>query len=328
VRDTGTSGGQSTEQAQRSRKAFAAMLASRLLEEGLAKLFAEGKVHGNLHLGVGEEATAAGGAAALIDGDYLFPTHRGLASVIYRGMSLRRIAAQALGRAAGPSRGKSDITHVADPELGIMGFSASIGGNFGLALGTAWASAYRNDERVTLCCFGDGAVNRGTFLESANMMVLWNAPVVMLCDNNQYAVSVASKDMLSGAGIAERAAAFGMPGRRVDGNDFDAVFSAAAEAVARARSGGGPSLVEALTYRQRGHYEGDKGAYRPAGELEYWLARDPITRYRAQMVSLGWPEEELRSVERRVQDEVADALGYALAAAWPDVSTVTEGVFA
>ena len=307
---------------------YKSMLLGRHLEEGLAALFREGNIYGNLHLGVGEEAVAVGGVEALAAQDYLFQSHRGVAGVIHRGVDLHRIAAQALGRASGLSRGRSDIVHLADRSRNVMGVSGTIGGNFALALGSAWASKYRGDDAVTLCCFGDGAMNRGTFLESVNMMTIWKAPVVLLCDNNGYAVSAAITDMFAGDGLAARAASFGIPATTVDGNDLDQVLDACSEAVDRARNGHGPSFIEATTYRLRGHFEGDAQNYRAANEAEAWRGKDPLPRFREKLEREGCAASELDALEAVARGEVEAALDAALAAPLPDPASVTEGVYA
>jgi TPP-dependent pyruvate/acetoin dehydrogenase alpha subunit len=304
-----------------------AMYAGQTFELRLAALFAQGRLPGNLHLGVGEEATAVGAAAALANGDYIFATHREVAAVIYKGMTLDQLALQAYCREGAPSRGHSDITHIADPDIGVFGASGTIGGSFPLALGTAWASKYKGDGKVTLCGFGDGASNRGTMHEAVNMMALWSLPVVLLCDNNGYSISTPTKAATAGEGIAERARGYGIPSQRVDGNDVIAVYDAVAPAVKRAREGGGPSLIECMTYRFRGHYEGDQMTYRTAEELAEWQAKEPIARFEKRLVSSGWSVQEIAAIRQNVEAEVDRALTAAEASKQPDPADVEEGVW-
>ncbi len=310
------------------RRMYVSMYAGRTLELRLAGLFAQARLPGFLHLGVGEEATAVGAAAALRREDYLFATHREVAGVIHKGITLKQLALQAFGRAASASGGHSDIVHIADPDVGVLGASGTIGGSFLLALGTAWASQYRKDGKVTLCGFGDGAVNRGTMHEAVNMMALWKLPVVLLCDNNGYSVSTPWQKSVAGEGIAERAKAYGIPSERIDGNDVTAVYFATMNAVERAREGGGPSFIECMTYRFRGHYEGDQMLYRTPEEMAEWRAKDPIERFEQQLAAGGWSAADLSACRKEVEAELDQALTEAEASIEPNPDLVEKGIWA
>ena len=264
-----------------------AMAAGRRLEEIEAELFARREMPGFAHLGIGEEAAFVGAVAALEDFDVLLPTHRGISGVIMKGVPLRGIAAEMLGRATGTAQGRGGIPHVASVELGVLGMSGTVGGQFPIALGYGLALRRKGSDALVLCCFGDGTFNRGTFHEAVNMMAIWRLPVVLFCDNNGYATSVPYRAAHPLPSIGERVAGYGIEASQIDGNDADAVHSAVATAAARARSGEGPQLVEALTSRWRGHYEGDSQSYRPPGEVEEWTARDPLVLFRDSTISLS-----------------------------------------
>jgi pyruvate dehydrogenase E1 component alpha subunit len=263
------------------------MAAGRRLEEVQADLFARGAMPGFAHLGIGEEGTFVGATAVLEPVDALLPTHRGISAVIQKGVPLRDIAAEMLGKATGSARGRGGIPHVASTEHNVLGMSGTVGGQFPIALGYALAARRKGTGAVVLCCFGDGTFNRGTFHEAVNMMVLWRLPVVLLCDNNRYATSVPFGSAHPAESVAERVGGYRLGAVTVDGNDAAAVFAAVDDAVVRARAGEGPALVEAVTYRWRGHYEGDSLTYRPDGELEEWMERDPIPAFRRACVAAG-----------------------------------------
>jgi pyruvate dehydrogenase E1 component alpha subunit len=250
--------------------------------------------------------------------------------MLTKGLPLDRLFGDFLGVELGTTRGLgAGIVHIADPALGILGESGTVGGNFPIAAGAALSARYRGSDQVCLCFFGEGAANRGTFHEAANAASVWKLPVVWLCENNGYAVSVSARSSISVASLADRAAGYGMPGVQVDGQDVEAVFQATAAAVERARAGQGPTLIEAKTYRFRAHYEGDPHErYRDAAELERWKERDPITLLAASLQERGTSRADLDRIEAEVRAEVARAAKVALASPKPGPERLSEGVYA
>lgn len=312
------------------RDLYREMLRVATWELRLRRFIEEGKTSGFYHAGRGQEATAVGATLALEERDYLLYDHRGMGHVIAKGVPIERLFADFLGFAEGTTRGLgAGIVHIAWPQLGVLGQSGTLGGSFPIAAGAGMSARYRGTDQVTLCFFGEGASNRGTFHESANVASLWKLPVIWLCENNGYAVSVPASASLSVPQVADRASAYGMPGVVVDGMDPVAVYEAVAEAVARARAGGGPTLIEAMTYRYRGHYEGDPQTYRPEGELQAWEAKDPLVTFPARLVAEGHATAEwIESVRAEVTAEVEAAAQTALGGTKPDVSRLYEYVYA
>jgi acetoin:2,6-dichlorophenolindophenol oxidoreductase subunit alpha len=298
------------------------MVRIRLFEESLAELFARGELVGIVHLSIGQEAVAVGVCSALEGGDQITTTHRGHHHMLARGLEPEPMFAEILGKATGYCRGKGGSMHVACFERGVTGANGIVGGGIPTALGLAVAAQQLGTGGVAVAFFGDGAANQGTFHETLNLAALWRAPVLFVCENNGYTEFTPTDRVTAGPGIAARASAYGIPGVAVDGNDVDAVHDAAAEAVARARSGDGPTLVECRTARVRGHHEGEEsyaGTYRDPVD-----APDPIDRL---AVSLG--QEGLH--ERLVAEERAGierALAAAKAAPEPSPEVALEDVFA
>src|SRR5918997_130401 len=225
------------------------MLLSRYFDEKVNDLYAEGKVHGTAHFYVGQESVAIGAIAALKEGDVITSTHRGHGHAIAFGLDVDRMAAELLGQATGYCHGKGGSMHIADVGAGMLGANGIVGGSMGIACGAAWAFKRRNEERVAVCFFGDGAVGEGIFNEALNLGAIWKLPIVCVCENNQYAMSLSVKRGFAHEPLSDRAAGYGMPGRTVNGMELDEVHGAAAEAVGRARGGDGPTLLEAVTYR-------------------------------------------------------------------------------
>jgi acetoin:2,6-dichlorophenolindophenol oxidoreductase subunit alpha len=303
------------------------MAAGRRFEELQGELFARGQMPGFAHLGIGEEGTFVGAAAALEPLDALLPTHRGISAVICRGVPLRDIAAEMLGKATGAARGRGGVPHVASVEHNVLGMSGTVGGQFPIALGYGLAARRKGSGAVVLCCFGDGTFNRGTFHEAVNMMTLWRVPVVLLCDNNRYATSVPFTAAHPTATIAERVGGYGLEAETVDGNDAAAVFAAVSAAAARARAGDGPQLVEALTYRWRGHYEGDSLTYRPDGELETWMERDPIEVFRAAAAAGLVSSDEAEAAISAGRADAEEAVRAAQQDPLPEATELLDGLF-
>ena len=291
----------------------------RQFEKRAQDLFLEGLVKGTSHLGIGQEAVAAGFAAALEPADLVFCTYRGHVHTLLRGAPMGALMAELLGRANGICGGKGGSMHLTDVAHGAMGSYAIVGAHMPIAAGAAWAAKARGTGQVAVCFFGDGTTNIGTFHEALNMAAVWELPVVFVCENNHYMEYTAIGDVTAVEHpAADRASAYGLESILIDGNDADAVHAVAVRTVARARSGEGPSLVEAVTYRHGGHSRADPGKDRPAEEVEEWLGRDPIPMYRERMLAAGADEETLQGIEREVLDAVDRATEEAREGPFPD----------
>jgi TPP-dependent pyruvate/acetoin dehydrogenase alpha subunit len=270
------------------------MLRIRHFEEKVAALFKRGKLPGFVHLYIGEEASGVGVCSALRDDDRITSTHRGHGHLIAKGAEVSRMMAELLGRRGGYCKGKGGSMHIVDFSLGIMGTNGIVGGGIPIAVGSAWGDKQLGRDAVTACFFGDGAANQGVFLEGMNLAAIWRLPVVFVCENNQYTEWTPTVKLTAGR-ISDRGVALGIPGEQLDGNDVVAVYEAASRAVARARAGEGPTVLETLTYRWHGHNEGEEafsGKYRPDDELEEWKAKDPILRLRARLEEWGTLDAE------------------------------------
>ncbi|HEY4189935.1 MAG TPA: thiamine pyrophosphate-dependent dehydrogenase E1 component subunit alpha [Candidatus Limnocylindrales bacterium] len=308
---------------------YRTMTECRAFETRAQELFFEGLVRGTTHLGVGQEAVAAGVAAAMRSDDYTFCTYRGHNHTLARGVPMAPILAELFGRGTGLLGGKGGSMHLTSVEHGVMGSYAIVGAHLPIALGAAWSAQYRGSGQVAVCFFGDGTTNIGAFHEALNMAAVWKAPVVFVCENNQYmeytpigAVTAVPRP------AADRASAYGLEPIVVDGNDPDAVWVVATEAIRRARAGEGPSLVEALTYRHGGHSRADPGKYRPDDEVKAWMAKDPLPRYRERLLATGADEATLAAIEAETADKVAAAEQVAREAPEPDPAVLETQVWA
>jgi pyruvate dehydrogenase E1 component alpha subunit len=305
------------------------MLLIRAFEETVEQLYAAGKMHGTMHLYIGQEAVAVGAIAALRPDDYITSTHRGHGHAIAKGQDLRAMLAELLGKETGVCRGRGGSMHLADLERGNLGANGIVAGGIPIAVGAGLSIRMQGQDRVVLCFFGDGAANHGNFHEGLNMAAIWRLPVVFLCENNQYAMSMAVRRAMAVPRVADRAVAYGIPGETVDGMDVVAVYRAVRAAVERARRGEGPTLIEAITYRYRGHSKSDRQVYRTKDEVQAWMARDPIARLREALIARGWlSEAEAAALEERAREAVAEALRAAEGDPEPDVAQLTEGVYA
>jgi acetoin:2,6-dichlorophenolindophenol oxidoreductase subunit alpha len=291
---------------------YRVMQQCRLLETRAQELFFEGLVRGTTHLGVGQEAVAAGFAQAMRADDYTFCTYRGHNHNLARGVPPGPILAELFGRGTGLLGGKGGSMHLTSVEHGVLGSYAIVGAHLPIALGAAWSAQYRKSGQVAVCFFGDGTTNIGAFHEALNMAAVWNAPVVFVCENNQYmeytpigAVTAVARP------AADRASAYGLEPIVVDGNDVEAVYEVARRTIDRARSGDGPSLVEAVTYRHGGHSRADPGKYRPDDEVAAWKARDPIPAFRARLESAGVPAARLDEIDEAARTKVDEAEAWA-----------------
>jgi acetoin:2,6-dichlorophenolindophenol oxidoreductase subunit alpha len=302
-----------------------------LWEQGLLDMHAEGRISGFYHAGRGQEGVQVGAISTLAPQDYLLYAHRGCGYLVARGMPLEVLYADFLGMTEGSTRGiGAGIVHIAWPELGILGQSGTLGGSFTLAVGAALSARVRGTDQVTLCFFGDGTANRGTFHEAANAAGVWKLPVVWLCENNGLAVSATFKETCAAGSIADRAIGYGMPGVVVDGQDAVAVQEVVREAVARARGGGGPTLIEAMTCRFRGHYEGDSQEYRDRAEVEQMKkTRDPLDIL-AKRIAAALPgaSSRLDGIRQEVAAEVSIAAAKARGGTPPQKSRIFEYVYA
>ena len=308
---------------------YRTMFTIRRFEESIADLYRRGLVPSSAHVYIGQEAVAAGVCAALRPDDYVLSTHRGHAHSIAKGVPLDKLAAEILGRATGLNRGRGGSMRPCCPEVGVLYSCPIVGSNIPIAAGVGLAIRLRGTDQVVACFFGDGASNIGDFHEGLNLAAIWKAPVIYVCENNQYAISVPVWRSTSVRDIAARAAAYSIPGLVVDGNDVVAVYKAAKWAVERARRGEGPSLIECKTYRWLGHHVGDPGtAYRSREEVEAWKARCPIKRLRERLLKHSVAsEDELARVEAEVEEEVRRAMEFALNSPYPGPEELYEFVF-
>ncbi len=308
---------------------YAAMLRVRLFEERARELYAGGRIPGFIHLSVGQEAVAVGVCAALRRDDYLLSTHRGHGHLIAKGGSLRSLMAELYGKATGCCRGKGGSMHIADASVGYLGANGVLTAGCVLAPGVGLSIQMRKTDQVVVAVFGDGAANRGPFHEGVNLAALWRAPAVFVCENNRWASTTAQAVSTAGGSIAGRAAGYGIPGVTVDGNDVLAVFEACTQAVARARRGEGPSLVEARTIRWLGHYEGDPQLYRGKDEVAEGRSRDPVAHLRQILEERTLLDAaHAERVEAAVRDEIDDAVAFAEASPLPDARSAFEDLFA
>lgn len=301
----------------------------RCFEEKAEALYAMGKIHGTMHLSIGQEASAVGACLALNPQDYILSTHRGHGHCIGKGAQPRLMMAEFFGKEAGYCRGRGGSMHIADVAGGSLGANGIVAGGIPLSTGVGLSLKMQSKPNVCLTFFGDGAANEGAFHESLNLAAIWALPVVYLCENNQYAMSMPVEDAFPIERIATRAGAYNMPGVTVDGNDFFAVYAAVKTAVARARAGDGPTLIEAVTYRWRGHSKSDRQRYRTRDEVKEWQARDPIARLEHQLLAAGLcGNEELAAIAAAAGQTIEESVAFAEAAADPDPATILDGVYA
>jgi acetoin:2,6-dichlorophenolindophenol oxidoreductase subunit alpha len=296
--------------------------------EKVDTLYRQGRVHGPAHLGLGQEAIAVGAGSVLRRSDNSIGTYRGHAHALARGASPEAILRELMGREGGICNGKGGSMHITSVENGYYGSYAIVGAHLTIANGLAWASKLRNTDAVTVCFFGDGAVNIGAFHESVNLAAIWQLPIVFVCENNQYMeYTPISAVIPTERPAADKAAAYGLERIVVDGNDLEAVRRVVGLAVEAARTGGGPALVEADTYRLKGHSAADAGAYRPADELERWKERDPLPRYRGELIAAGLSDDAtLDEIDSQARNEINGLTDLVLAApppraesAWTDL---------
>ena len=289
-------------------KLYRKMLECRVLEKRAYDLFMQNLIKGTSHLSLGQEAIAAGFGVAMRQDDYTFCTYRGHNHTYVRGVTMTSILGELMGRECGLLRGKGGSMHLMSMDHGALGSYAIIGAHLPIAAGAAWSAQYRGTEQASVCFFGDGTTNIGAFHEALNFAVIWKLPVVFVCENNRYMEYTAIADVTAVENpAADRAAAYGLEPILIDGNDVDVVYETALRALAQARRGGGPSLIEALTYRHGGHSRADPGKYRPDEEVAEWMKKDPLPTYRERLLKLGLEEASLEAIEAETEAMVDEA---------------------
>jgi acetoin:2,6-dichlorophenolindophenol oxidoreductase subunit alpha len=315
--------------AESARETLTTMWTIRRFEEAVDDLFARGLMHGTMHLSIGQEASAAGACRALRPDDAITSTHRGHGHCIGKGADLVSMMAELLAKETGYCRGRGGSMHIADVATGNLGANGIVAGGIPIATGAALAYQLRGEDRVVACFFGDGAANEGAFHEAVNLAAIWKLPVVFICENNKYGMSFSTERAFAIDTIAERALGYGIPGVTVDGNDVDAVYDAVATAVARARAGDGPTLVENVTYRWKGHSKSDKNLYRTKEEIAEWRGLDPILRFEQKVRDSGLlSDEEIQHVRSSVMQQMRAAVTEANAAPDADPADLLDAVYA
>jgi acetoin:2,6-dichlorophenolindophenol oxidoreductase subunit alpha len=308
---------------------YRSLMRLREAEQRAFDLFLQNLVKGTSHLSLGQEAVAAGFAEAMQKGDLSFCTYRGHAHTLARGVPVEKVLGELMQRDNGLMRGKGGSMHLTSEPHGVMGSYAIIGAHLPIACGAAWRAQYKGDKDVSVCFFGDGTTNIGAFHEALNFAAVWKLPVVFVCENNLYMEYTPIGDVTAVPHpAADRAAAYGLPRIIIDGNDADAVYREAQSALAKARAGDGPSLIECLTYRHSGHSRADPAKYRPDGELEKWKERDPIKIYRERLKQFGIGDAQIAEIDAAVRREVDDATETCKAAPMPTTEILFTDVYA
>ncbi|MEI8068711.1 MAG: thiamine pyrophosphate-dependent dehydrogenase E1 component subunit alpha [Actinomycetota bacterium] len=308
---------------------FAAMHQMRHFASAVNKFFLLGLIRGSTHVSTGMEAIAAGFGAAMRSDDYTLATYRGHAHTLARGVKPHTALAELIGRDTGLLNGKGGSMHLTDIDHNMLGSFAIVGAHLPIACGVAWSAKLRGTDQVTICFFGDGATNIGAFHEALNLAAVWKLPIIFVCENNLY-MEYSPIDLVTSVEhpAADRAAAYGLARHVIDGNDADVVYEFASNALEFARSGQGPVLVEAMTYRHGGHSRADPGDYRPPQEVATWIEYDPIKIYHQRLLSLGVTEQKLVSIERQVADEIIAATTFAMDSEFPNESVASADLWA
>jgi TPP-dependent pyruvate/acetoin dehydrogenase alpha subunit len=308
---------------------YRGMVEIREFELKAREIFRSGKMPGFIHVYIGEEAIATGICAQLNSDDYVASTHRGHGHALAKGVSARAVMAELMGAIGGCSGGRGGTMHLYDPTVGFLGSNGVVPPGLLIAAGAALSAQVRGSGQVAVAFFGDGAVNNGAFHEGLNLAANWNLPVIFVCENNLYATEMPFEQATKNTNVASRAAAYNMPGIQVDGNNVVEVYDRAGEAVARARRGEGPTLLECLTYRWYGHHEGDPGTtYRTKEEIARWKANDPVQRLREQAIQSSLATaEDFKKIDREIERVIQDCAEFALADPQPNISTALDHVF-
>ncbi len=309
------------------KRLYATLYTIRVFEQRSIKLYRQGLVTGYLHPYLGEEAIAVGACAALRADDYIVSTHRGHGHCIAKGADLKRMMAEICGRESGYCMGRGGSMHIADMKTGNLGANGIVGAGIPIGVGAALGAKVRGSDQVTVIFFSDGASNNGIFAESLNLAAVWNLPAIFMIENNRYAVSTPIEQSTRVPDLYRRAEGYGVPSSQVDGNDVLAVYERTSEAVETCRQGCGPVLIEAQTYRHSGHHINDSGAYMPKETLDFYRAKDPVTRTRRLLREQhGCSEEDIVAVEARVGREIEEAVSFAQAAPEPSVEAFIEDI--
>lgn len=304
------------------------MLKVRGFEEAMGVLFREKHLPGFLHLSIGQEAISVGACAALAVDDYLTLTHRGHGQMVARGSDIKRMAAELLGKASGYCHGKGGSLHVADFKNGILGANGIVGAGIVIAVGAAMSAKIRRSNQVALTFFGDGATNQGAFHEGLNYAASQKLPIIFLCENNQYAVSTAAASACAGSNISKRGLSYGIPTVKIDGQNVLLVHDTVRVAAEQARSNSGPKIIECITYRFRGHWEGETTDLRPDDEKKLWLTRDPIVRLEKTLISQNIINQvQIDDIHREVVHEIGEAVRYAVESPYPDLAELYSDVY-
>ena len=308
---------------------YKTVLLIRLFEEQCVAFYKNGQIRGSLHPCIGQEATAVGACHALRHDDYMTCTYRGHGQALAKGLDPKAAMAELLGRRTGCSKGKGGSMHFTDPRIGLLGENAIVGAGVPIAVGAALTAQLDKTDRVAITFFGDGAINQGVFAEALNLAAIWNLPVIFFCENNLYSEMTPIQNMVNVEQLVDRARGFGVSAVTVDGYDVLAVYETTLAAVERARSGGGPTFIEAKTYRLVGHMIGDTEPYRTREEVAEWQARDPIYAFPRQLVEqFGLAQAAVEAARSDVETQMADIKRFALESPWPLVDEITEDLFA
>lgn len=305
------------------------MMLIRAFEKQAEKLFMKNLVHGTMHLSIGEEAVPVGSILAAKKTDYITSTHRGHGDMIAKGGDIKKMFAEFLGKETGYCHGLGGSMHIADFSLGNLGANGVVGAGIPIATGAALALKMKKRKDIVLTFFGDGAANEGTFYESLNMAAIWKLPQVFICKNNMYAMSSSVLKFVPTQNISDRAAAFGIPGITVDGMDVIAIYEVVKKAAKRAREGKGPTLIEAKTYRYRGHSKSDRNLYRTKEEIEEWKKKDPITKFMKRLKEFGEiNDEKIEKIKKDITKEIEDGINFALNSSDLSADTLLKYVYA
>jgi TPP-dependent pyruvate/acetoin dehydrogenase alpha subunit len=305
------------------------MMLIRLFEEALEEMFSRGLLHGTMHLSIGQEATAAGACLALQKNDLITSTHRGHGHCLAKGAEPYKMFAELLGREDGYCRGRGGSMHIADLSNGNLGANGIVAGSLTISVGAALSFQMQKKENIILCFFGDGAVNEGSFHEALNLASLWNLPVLFLCENNQYGMSMATDKAVAGDSIASRGTSYGIESIQIDGNDVETVYENVLNFKNEILSSGGPKFIEAVTYRYRGHSKSDRNLYRTSDEIEYWKEeKDPIKKYIGKLIESGISEDQLKDIDTDIKDLIRKSVKQALDSPLSPITNLEEDSYA
>ena len=305
------------------------MMLIRLFEEALEEMFSRGLLHGTMHLSIGQEATAAGACLALNKKDLITSTHRGHGHCLGKGADPYKMFAELLGREDGYCRGRGGSMHIADLSNGNLGANGIVAGSLTISVGAALSFQLQKKENIVLCFFGDGAVNEGSFHEALNLASLWNLPVLFLCENNQYGMSMASEKAVAGESIASRGNSYGIESIQIDGNDVEAVYESVSTCKDQILSNNRPKFIEAVTYRYRGHSKSDRNLYRTSEEINFWKdEKDPIKRYIGKLLEQGITEVDLKEIDKEVKNTIRTSVKKALDSPLSPITNLEEDSYA